>query len=92
MAASIGYFVGVMFAAAGVGYIWLGILWLVRVYKRWPRGSVWSAAVLAGLVGALTASGGNEPILTLLATAAAVGFILWRGASVRTKAPPPAAT
>ena len=79
-AATIGEFIGFSLACAGVAYIWLGLLWAVRVYKRWPRFSYWSAAGLAAFLGAVTAFATPDSFVSyLVGTALVVGFVLFRG-------------
>lgn len=78
MAALLGEVVAAFLALCAIAYIWLGLMWLVRVYKRWPRFSYWSATVVAILVGATTAATSGQPILYLAVTAAACAFIIVR--------------
>lgn len=78
MAVLIGEFFGALLALGGVAYIWLGVLWAIRVYKRWPRFSYWSAAAVAALVGAATAVGSDRPLLYVIATIAVCAFIVIR--------------
>ena len=83
--ALIGYFFGIFFAAAGIGYLWLGLLWAIQVRKHWPRAAYGSAAAVAGLIGVITAfSAGTTAtaVLATLGTLAAVAFIVWRSRSV----------
>lgn len=77
-AGQIGAFVGLFLAAAGVGYIFLGILWATRAYKRWPRQSSWSAVALTALVGFNTAVSASELVLYGLATLLACAFMIFR--------------
>lgn len=83
-AAQFGEFIGVFFAAGGIGFIWLGFLWLIRVYKRWPKGSYISAAFVAALIGLATALNGDF-ILTMTASLLASGYIVWRGLLIAKK-------
>lgn len=79
-AAVIGQLVGFTLACAGVAYIWLGLLAVLRVLKRWPRASTWSAAGVAALLGLITAAGTPDSVLVyLIGTALAVAFVLYRG-------------
>lgn len=84
-----GYLLGVFLAAGGAGYIWLAILMGVRVYKRWPRFSVWSAVVVVLFIGGVTAMAGSDEGLTALGTVAAAAFIIWRERKHLTPAAPP---
>lgn len=88
--ADVGYFIGVFLAAAGFGYIWLGLLWLLRIRKRWPRASHWSAVFFTALLGCATAAGasGSEFGTTLIATLCAVAFVAWRGRTAKSSALP----
>ena len=83
-AAQFGQFVGVFFAAGGIGFIWLGFLWLIRVYKRWPRASYWSAAFVTALIGLATAVNGDFA-LTMTASLLASAYIVWRGLQIDKK-------
>lgn len=85
MGATVGYFFGVMFAVGGFAYICLGILWATRALKRWPRASTWSAAGVAALLGFATASNSDLPVVTALATLAAIAVVVWRGPPGRDK-------
>lgn len=80
-AADMGYAAGFFLAAGGAGYIFLGFLWAIRVYKRWPRGSTIAASLFVLLVGAVTAMAASESEfwIAVVATLAAAGFIVWRG-------------
>lgn len=80
-AAEMGYAVGMFLAAGGFGYIFLGFLWAIRVYKRWPRGSTVAASLFVLLVGFFTAAAanGSEVWIASVATVAAAAFIVWRG-------------
>lgn len=78
MAVLTGEFFGALLALGGVAYIWLGALWVMRVYKRWPRFSYWSAAAAAALVGAVTAVNSGQPILYAIVTIAVCVFIVIR--------------
>lgn len=87
--AEIGYALGMFLAAGGAGYIFLGFLWAIRVYKRWPRASVAAASgfvLLVGLVTAMAASE-SEVWIAAVATVAAASFIAWRGAVFKTTEP-----
>lgn len=77
-AGQFGALVGCFLAAAGVGYIFLGILWTLRVYRRAPRSSTWSAIAFTALIGINTAISANELILYGLSTALACGFMIVR--------------
>lgn len=83
-AAQVGQFIGVFLAAGGVGFIWLGFLWSIRVYKRWPKSSYWSAAVVTALIGLFTALNGDF-VLTLTASLLASAYIVWRGLNIDKK-------
>jgi hypothetical protein len=83
VASSIGYVLGVFLASAGIGYLWLGLLWAVRVRKRWPRQSHWSAVAVTALIGVLAAASEQHSALALLGAAAAVGYMVWRGRPAR---------
>lgn len=79
-AATIGQFVGFTFACAGVAYIWIGILWAIQVYRRWPRFTYWSAAALAGLLGGTTAAASPDSAgIYLVGSILVVAFVLTRG-------------
>lgn len=80
-AAQVGQFIGVFFAAGGIGFMWLGFLWLIRVYKRWPRASYRSAALMTAFVGLVTAMNGDFAI-NMTASLLASGYIVWRGLKV----------
>lgn len=84
--AEMGYAVGMFLAAGGLGYIFLGFLWAIRVYKRWPRGSTIAASVFVLLVGFVTAAAatGSEVWIASVATVAAAAFIVWRGPVFKT--------
>ena len=78
-AGQFGAFVGCFLAVAGVGYIFLGILWASRAYKLWPRASTWSAIAAAALIGFNTAVTASEFVLYGLATVLACSFMAFRG-------------
>lgn len=79
--ADIGYGVGMFLAAGGVGYIFLGLLWALRLYKRWPRACVMASSGFVLLVGFVTAmaASGSEVWIAGAATIAAAAFVAWRG-------------
>jgi hypothetical protein len=79
MAASIGYFFGMFFAAAGIGYIWLALLSVSRLRKAWPRAAHWSAIAVTAFIGGATALQSQDALVSWLATLAAVAFMVWRG-------------
>jgi hypothetical protein len=87
MAALIGEFFGALLALGGVAYIWLGTLSAMRVYKRWPRFSYWSAAAVAALVGAATAASSGDPVLYAVVTVAVCAFIVIRERRALTRRP-----
>ncbi len=76
-AGQIGYLVGAFLACGGAAYILLGILYVVRVYKRWPRFSGWVAAAFAVLLAVVTYSAG-EDVLSLVGGLGAAVFVVWR--------------
>lgn len=77
-AGQIGAFVGLFLAAAGVGYIFLGVLWVSRAYKLWPRASTWSAIALTAVLGFNTAVSASELALYGSATSLACAFMVFR--------------
>lgn len=76
--AAIGELVGAFLALGGFAYIWLGLLWATRVYKRWPRHSYWSAIGLALMVGSATARASDQSLLYAIATIAVCAVLLFR--------------
>lgn len=74
--------IGCFLAAAGVGYVWLGLLWATRAYKHWPRTSVWSAAAVTLLIGLGAAATSGELVLYGAAAILACAFVVWRGRHV----------
>lgn len=85
MAFLVGELAGAFLACAGIGYLWIGALWLVGVRKRSPRVTYWSAAglcVLLGIVTALAQTTAIQVVGYVLAGFAAAVFILWRGGRV----------
>lgn len=81
MAGTIGFTLGFFAALVGVAYLWLGFLMLIRVQKRWPVASMWSAVALGALLGVGTTFLEVDSMFvgSLVATIAACGFVLWRG-------------
>lgn len=77
-----GALVGCFLAAAGAGYIFLGLLWVARAYKRAPRASTWSAVAFTALIGFNTAVTAHELALYGTATVLACGFMIFRGRRV----------
>lgn len=78
MAALAGQFAGALLALGGIAYLWLGLLWAVSVYKRWPRFSYWSAAAVAALVGLTTGVSSGQPMLYAITAILACAFIVIR--------------
>ena len=81
-AAQTGYAMGMFFAAGGAGFIFLGLLKLLTIYRRWPRGSYLAASLFVVLLGLATASASpstDEVILTMVVCLGAAVFIAWRG-------------
>lgn len=77
-----GYAIGAFFATGGAGYLLLGLLWILRIYKRWPRASYMAASALAILLGVTTASVSAttpEVVATIAASLCAAAFLAWRG-------------
>lgn len=93
MASLLGQAAGAFLALGGIAYIWLGILWALRIQKRWPRLSYWSAAALEALLGIATAQSTGEHVLYGLVTVAACAFVITREhkALIRRNAQPVAA-
>lgn len=86
-AALAGYAIGMFLAAGGAGYIFLGLLWALRIYKRWPRGSYMAATGLVLLLGAATAMGATDPTemyVALISASAAAVYVAWRGRLFKT--------
>lgn len=73
----IGYLVGAFLACGGAAYILLGFLWIIRVYKRWPRFSGWIAVAFAALLGVMT-YGAAQDSIALVGSFGAAAFIVWR--------------
>lgn len=79
--ALIGHFLGFTLALGGFAYIFLGLLWAIRVYKRWPRACAWLSIAIACLVGMVTVTNTDntaEAVSGLLGVAVIVAFISWR--------------
>lgn len=77
-----GYAIGALLATGGAGYLLLGLLWALRIYKRWPRGSYVAASIFAIFLGVTTASvaGSTEQVVvTMAASLCAAAFLAWRG-------------
>lgn len=75
MASIVGYVLGTLAGLLGVAYVWLAILWLLRIKNRWPRFSLWSAIAIAVGLGLVTATRVGQTVLVLAASAGAAAVL-----------------